>query len=44
MTKYRCAICNRRLAEGEYVFSRFTKSRYCLNVGCGKRKRSRNNG
>jgi hypothetical protein len=30
-TKFRCAICNARLEEGRYVYSRFTKNRYCEN-------------
>jgi hypothetical protein len=32
LTKYRCTICNRRLREGRYVYSRFTKARYCVEV------------
>jgi hypothetical protein len=32
LTKYRCAICGTRLREGQYVYSRFTKKRYCLDV------------
>lgn len=31
-TVYRCAICNRRLEEGKYVYSRFTKNRYCTDL------------
>lgn len=31
-TRYRCAICNRRLEEGRYVYSRFTKQRYCIDT------------
>lgn len=30
-TRYRCAICNRRLEEGRYVYSRFTRNRYCAD-------------
>jgi hypothetical protein len=29
MSGYRCAICGARLKEGTYVYSRFTKNRYC---------------
>lgn len=29
LTKYRCAICERRLAEGDYIYSRHTGNRYC---------------
>lgn len=29
LTSYRCAICDVRLREGKYVYSRFTKNRYC---------------
>ena len=32
LTKYRCAICDARLREGQYVFSRFTKNRYCCDL------------
>jgi len=32
LTKLRCAICDRRLREGEYVYSRFTRQRYCIDV------------
>jgi len=32
LTKYRCAICKARLREGHYVYSRFTKNRYCLDA------------
>ena len=43
LTKYRCAICNVRLREGRYVYSRFTKNRYCLDskkhVEVNRRKR-----
>jgi hypothetical protein len=31
-TRYRCAICGRRLEEGRYVYSRFTKNRYCTDI------------
>jgi len=31
-TRYRCAICERRLVEGQYVYSRFTRNRYCIDV------------
>ena len=38
LTAFRCAICGRRLREGRYVFSRFTKSRYCIpGPGCKKK-------
>jgi len=29
LTKYRCAICDVRLREGQYVYSHWTKNRYC---------------
>ena len=32
LTKYRCTICGKRLREGRYVYSRFTKQRYCYDV------------
>ena len=32
MTKHRCAICNARLREGQYVYSRFTRNRYCIDT------------
>ena len=31
-TRYRCAICDRRLEEGRYVYSRFTRQRYCIDT------------
>lgn len=31
MTKHRCAICGRRLREGEYIYSRHTGNRYCTD-------------
>lgn len=35
---HRCARCGRRLKEGRYVYSRFTRNRYCIDVvECGKR-------
>jgi hypothetical protein len=40
LTRFRCSICNRRLRDGEYVYSRFTKARYCSNIdACRKRAR-----
>jgi hypothetical protein len=37
-----CARCKRRLKEGRYVYSRFTKNRYCIDVvECGKRAKTR---
>jgi hypothetical protein len=30
-TRYLCAICNRRLEEGRYVYSHWTRQRYCLD-------------
>ena len=27
--KHRCAICNAKLVEGRYVYSRWTGNRYC---------------
>jgi len=41
LTKYRCAICNARLREGRYVYSRFTKSRYCIDVTKHTKKKGR---
>lgn len=38
-TRYRCHICNARLREGQYVYSRFTKNRYCLDVKRHARKK-----
>jgi len=32
LTKYKCTICGKRLREGRYVYSRFTKQRYCALV------------
>jgi hypothetical protein len=31
LTKHRCSICGSRLREGQYVYSRFTKNRYCTD-------------
>jgi hypothetical protein len=31
LTKYRCTICDSKLREGRYVYSRFTKNRYCID-------------
>lgn len=28
-TRYRCAICDVRLREGQYVYSHWTRNRYC---------------
>lgn len=38
-TKFRCAICNRRLwnldGRAHYIYSRFTGNRYCwIGEGC----------
>ncbi len=36
---YRCARCNRRLKDGRWIFSTFTRRRYCLpgdKRGCDK--------
>jgi hypothetical protein len=35
-TKFRCALCGKRLAEGGYVYSRFTRNRYCVPM-CKKK-------
>jgi hypothetical protein len=37
-SKHRCAACNRRLREGQWIFSRHTRQRYCLPgpKGCNK--------
>ena len=39
LTRYRCAICQRRLREGQYVFSRWTRQRYCCDLDCKKKRR-----
>lgn len=39
LTRYRCSICGARLREGRYVYSRFTKARYCLDVKKHARKK-----
>jgi len=31
-TRYKCAICGARLVEGRYVYSRFTRNRYCIDT------------
>jgi len=36
LTKFRCGLCGRRLPENEYVYSRFTNTRYCLEGKCRK--------
>lgn len=34
-----CARCNRRLKEGHWVYSKFTRPRYCYpGEGCQKKK------
>jgi len=36
--RYSCARCGRRVREGEYVYSRFTKNRYCIAMdACARR-------
>lgn len=40
LTRYRCALCGRRLREGAYVYSRWTGNRYCATIDC-KTKRKR---
>lgn len=32
LSDHRCAICGVRLEHGRYVYSRFTKARYCIDV------------
>jgi hypothetical protein len=44
LTKLRCGICDRRLREGEYVYSRWTGERYCCDLNACKRKRKRKGG
>lgn len=31
-TKYHCTICGTQLREGRYVFSTWTRHRYCSDV------------
>jgi hypothetical protein len=32
----RCARCNRVVKDGQYVYSRFTKNRYCIALDACK--------
>src|SRR6188472_213175 len=42
LLKLRCDRCGSRLREGRYVFSSWTKKRYCSDIdGCSKRTRKR---
>ena len=34
LSDYRCAQCGRRLPQDEWVYSRFTGNRYCLEGKC----------
>jgi hypothetical protein len=36
LSDYRCAQCGRRLPQDEWVYSRFTGNRYCLEGKCKK--------
>lgn len=36
---YRCARCNRKLRDGRWIFSRFTKQRYCWPGECKAEKK-----
>ena len=31
-----CARCGKRLKEGEYIYSRFTRNRYCIALDACK--------
>lgn len=36
-TTYRCARCGRRLRRGRWVYSRYTRARYCWpGEGCAR--------
>lgn len=35
--KHPCAICGRKFPVELMVYSRFTRSHYCINLECGKR-------
>jgi len=40
--RYSCARCGRRVREGEYVYSRFSKNRYCIKLDeCARRTAKR---
>jgi hypothetical protein len=33
-----CARCGKRVREGTYIYSRFTKNRYCIDMdACARR-------
>jgi hypothetical protein len=37
-TRHVCGRCGAKLREGEYIYSRFTKARYCIAMDvCAKR-------
>lgn len=36
-TEHRCACCGRKLKPGRWVYSRFTRARYCyVGEGCNR--------
>jgi hypothetical protein len=37
LSGFRCALCGRKLPIEEYVYSRFTGNRYCLEGKCKPR-------
>jgi hypothetical protein len=34
LSEFRCALCRRRLPQEQYVYSRHTGNRYCLEGKC----------
>ncbi len=39
---YRCERCNRKLKAGHWIYSTFTKTRYCWpGEGCQRKARSK---
>jgi len=39
---YSCALCGKRVREGQYVYSRFTGNRYCIGMeACRARAKKR---
>jgi hypothetical protein len=39
LSDYSCAQCGRRLPQEEWVYSRFTGNRYCLEGQCKAKKK-----
>jgi hypothetical protein len=38
LTSFSCARCGRRLRQDRWVYSRFTRNRYCIEIdACEKR-------